>query len=263
MPGTVARADLPEPWLTIPNLVTGLRVCGSMCCFAIAAARSDSSWNLAGLIVYWVLDSLDGFLARALHQETRTGAQMDIIADRVLITFFYYNHLAGHPQLLVPIGLFLFEYVGPDLYLSIQFLRWPILSPNYFYRIDQRIWKLGNLVWPGQGVQYRSRDRAQSGAGRGPSDDSSVPCPDRSEDLFLGTPAQAAMAGGKVDLDQPRRGPHQLGSSSWRPRVWTACGATLRDAGGRPSVESRTPARTAGVPVPDRWGIARSHHDLR
>ena len=73
VPGTVARADLPEPWLTIPNLVTGLRVCGSMCCFAIAAARSDSSWNLAGLIVYWVLDSLDGFLARALHQGPGPG----------------------------------------------------------------------------------------------------------------------------------------------------------------------------------------------
>ena len=71
---------------------------------------------------------------------------MDIIADRVLITFFYYNHLAGHPQSLVPIGLFLFEYVGPDLSSSIQFLRWPILSPNYFYRIDQRIWKLN---WSG------------------------------------------------------------------------------------------------------------------
>ena len=70
------------------------------------------------------------------------GAQMDIIADRLIITFFYFNHLARHPELMLPIGLFLFEYVGLDLYLSIQFLRWPIVSPNYFYRVDRQIWTL-------------------------------------------------------------------------------------------------------------------------
>jgi CDP-diacylglycerol--glycerol-3-phosphate 3-phosphatidyltransferase len=140
--GTLARTKLPEPPLTYANLVTWLRIAGSTMCFTMAAARSDPRWNLAGLVVYWALDLLDGFLARALHQETRMGAQMDIIADRLLITFFYYNHLAGHPALLAPVGLFLFEYVGLDLYLSIQFLRWPIVSPNYFYQVDRRIWVL-------------------------------------------------------------------------------------------------------------------------
>ena len=70
------------------------------------------------------------------------GAQLDIIADRVLIVFFYHNYLTGHPQLLLPVGLFLFQYIGLDLYLSLQFLRWPILSPNYFYLVDRRIWAL-------------------------------------------------------------------------------------------------------------------------
>jgi hypothetical protein len=69
---------------------------------------------------------------RALRQETRTGAQKDIIADRVLITFFCWDHLVSHPQLLLPVGLFLFEFIGIDLYLSMQFLRWPILSFDYF-----------------------------------------------------------------------------------------------------------------------------------
>lgn len=140
--GMITRTQLPEPPLTYANLVTWLRIAGSLLCFAMAAVRSDVRWNLAGLVVYWVLDLLDGFLARSLHQETRMGAQMDIIADRLLITFFYYNHLASHPGLLAPVGLFLFQYVGLDLYLSIQFLRWPIVSPNYFYRIDRRIWLL-------------------------------------------------------------------------------------------------------------------------
>ena len=140
--GTLVRTDRPEPPLTVANLVTWLRIAGSIFCFAMAAVHADPAWNLAGLVVYWALDLVDGFLARALRQETRMGAQMDIIADRLLITFFYFNHLASHPQLLLPIGLFLIEFVGLDLYLSIQFLRWPIVSPNYFYRIDRRIWML-------------------------------------------------------------------------------------------------------------------------
>lgn len=136
------RTASHESPLTWANLVTCLRVTGSITCFTIAALRGDASWNLAGLLIYWALDSIDGFLARALHQETRMGAQMDIIADRLLITFFYYNVLSRDPHLLLPAGLFLFQYLGPDLYRSIQFLRWPILSPNYFHQVDQRIWAL-------------------------------------------------------------------------------------------------------------------------
>jgi CDP-diacylglycerol--glycerol-3-phosphate 3-phosphatidyltransferase len=122
--------------------VTGLRLTGSLLCFAVAAARGDPRWSLAGLALHWALDSLDGFLARLLRQETRTGAQLDILADRLTITFFYFNHLTRHPDLAVPVGLFLFQYVGLDLFLSMQFLRWPIVSPNYFYRVDRQIWLL-------------------------------------------------------------------------------------------------------------------------
>jgi CDP-diacylglycerol---glycerol-3-phosphate 3-phosphatidyltransferase len=131
-----------ESPLTWANLVTCLRVTGSVACFTVSALGGGASWNLAGLVIYWALDITDGFLARALNQETRMGAQMDIIADRLLITFFYYNALARNPDLLLPAGLFLFQYIGLDLYLSIQFLRWPILSPNYFHQVDRRIWML-------------------------------------------------------------------------------------------------------------------------
>ncbi|HEV8454768.1 MAG TPA: CDP-alcohol phosphatidyltransferase family protein [Gemmatimonadales bacterium] len=138
---TTRNAPHESP-LTWANLVTCLRVTGSITCFTVAALGGGTPWNLAGLLIYWALDSIDGFLARALHQETRMGAQMDIIADRLLITFFYYNALSRNPHLLLAAGLFLFQYAGPDLYLSIQFLRWPILSPNYFHRVDRRIWAL-------------------------------------------------------------------------------------------------------------------------
>jgi len=45
--GTIARTSLPEPPVTIPNLVTWMRIFGSLFCFAIAAARFDPRWNLA------------------------------------------------------------------------------------------------------------------------------------------------------------------------------------------------------------------------
>lgn len=130
-----------ELW-TWANGVTVIRCVGGLILLSIAAVTQAESWNIAGLLVYWSLDSLDGFLARRLNQETRLGAQMDILADRLLAAFFYLNFLATHPTLIVPVVLFLFEFMGLDHYLSNQFMRWPIRSPNYFYEIDPVIWRL-------------------------------------------------------------------------------------------------------------------------
>jgi CDP-diacylglycerol--glycerol-3-phosphate 3-phosphatidyltransferase len=90
--------------------------------------------------VYWVLDVVDGFLARRFDQETRIGAQMDILADRVLVAFFYLNYAMAYPHLMVPVAMFLFQFMGIDHYLSNQFMRWPIKSPNYFHQVDRTIW---------------------------------------------------------------------------------------------------------------------------
>lgn len=113
-----------------------------MVLFPLAAVRGNATLNYVGLGVYWALDVLDGFLARRLNQETRIGAQMDILGDRMQVSFFYLNYLYMHPQAVVPVSLFLVQFMGIDHYLSNQFMRWPILSPNYFHRVDPRIWKL-------------------------------------------------------------------------------------------------------------------------
>jgi CDP-diacylglycerol--glycerol-3-phosphate 3-phosphatidyltransferase len=130
-----------ELW-TWANAVTLLRCVVGLTLFSIAAVTHEAVWNVAGLLVYWSLDTLDGFLARRLNQETRLGAQMDILADRLLAAFFYLNFLTTHPGLVVPVVLFLFEFMGFDHYLSNQFMRWPIRSPNYFYEVDPLIWRL-------------------------------------------------------------------------------------------------------------------------
>ena len=140
---------LNEDLRTWANAVTLIRTVGGLVLFSVAAFKHSASWNLAGLAMYWGLDVLDGYLARALNQETRFGAQMDILSDRFLVAFFYLNYLAMYPEMAVVIALFLFEFMVLDHYLSNQFMRWSLLSPNYFYVVDRTIWLL-NWSPPGK-----------------------------------------------------------------------------------------------------------------
>jgi CDP-diacylglycerol--glycerol-3-phosphate 3-phosphatidyltransferase len=140
--GTLRSGLVAEDLRTWANGVTLVRTVAGLALFATAAIERSLAWNLAGLAVYCGLDVLDGFLARALNQETRFGAQLDILSDRFLMAFFYLNYLALHPEMVVAIALFLFEFMVLDHYLSNQFLRWSLLSPNYFYVVDRTIWRL-------------------------------------------------------------------------------------------------------------------------
>jgi CDP-diacylglycerol--glycerol-3-phosphate 3-phosphatidyltransferase len=146
-PAAGATAPVPsrdrlvrETWRTWANLATAVRVAACLACFVAAALTASEAWNLTGLVLYWVLDVVDGGIARALRQETRIGAQLDILADRLLIGAFYANYLRAHPGLAVPIAMHLLQFVVLDQYLSLQFMRWPCLSPNYFYEVDRTIW---------------------------------------------------------------------------------------------------------------------------
>jgi len=125
---------------TWANLVTGLRIAAAFVLFAIAWQTGLLRWSLYALVVYWVGDLLDGWLARALHQETLLGAQLDILADRILVILFYVSYVVHRPGKTLAALLFLFEFAVLDTYLSNQFMRWPILSPNYFYVVDRETW---------------------------------------------------------------------------------------------------------------------------
>jgi CDP-diacylglycerol--glycerol-3-phosphate 3-phosphatidyltransferase len=138
--GGLTRA-VESPW-TWANLATSVRVIACLIVFGYAYRTGSATWNFVGLGLYWALDVLDGFLARAFDQETRLGAQMDILADRILVCLFYVNYLVLHPTMLVPVFLFLFQFMGIDHHLSNQYLRWPIKSPNYFYLVDRTVYAL-------------------------------------------------------------------------------------------------------------------------
>lgn len=144
-----ACGSAEENLYTAANAVTLLRLVISTILFAASAYLHNPALNLAGLAVYWVGDVADGFLARRLNQETLVGAQWDILADRLSVAFFYLNYLVLYPYLAPAIVLFLVQFMVVDHYLSNQYLRWPIMSPNYFYRVDPAIWRL-NWSKPGK-----------------------------------------------------------------------------------------------------------------
>ena len=137
-----SRDGPQENLRTTANAVTLTRLIVATVLFAASAYLRNPMLNLAGLAVYWVGDVADGFLARRLNQETLFGAQWDILADRMSVAFFYLNYLVLYPNLAPAIVLFLVQFMVIDHYLSNQYLRWPIMSPNYFYRVDPTIWKL-------------------------------------------------------------------------------------------------------------------------
>lgn len=125
-----------------PNIITLLRLVISLTFFTLAIQKMNPLYNFIGLGIHWLGDVLDGFYARRLKQETILGAEIDIIADRIEILFFYVNFLFFNPELFLPVLIYIIDFAFVDFYLSFQFIKYDIISPNYFYKVDQKVYKL-------------------------------------------------------------------------------------------------------------------------
>lgn len=104
--------------------------------------KQSFNYGLIGFFIHWIGDFIDGFYARKLKQETILGAEIDIIADRLEIIFFYVIFLHFRPHLFLPATLYLIDYAFVDFYLSYQFVKYDIISPNYFYKVDKTVYLL-------------------------------------------------------------------------------------------------------------------------
>jgi undecaprenyl-diphosphatase len=138
IPG-LARPERERFW-TWATVVTMVRTIGSLTLIVLAIRGHSMSVLLGGLAVYWVGDILDGWLARRLDQETRIGAVADILSDRLSVVPFFVGVVWLERTWAVPVGVYLAEFLVVDLLLSLAFLAWPLVSPNYFYLVDHRIW---------------------------------------------------------------------------------------------------------------------------
>ncbi len=132
----------PGPFRTVPNLITVIRTLAATA-LAITALNVDDRvpWLIAGYLTYWIGDSLDGLAARVLNQETRAGAVFDICSDRLNTGLLAAGLILHEPDLAVPIAIFLVNFMVVDMVLSLSFLLWPIVSPNYFAQVDETVFR--------------------------------------------------------------------------------------------------------------------------
>lgn len=131
-----------DRWGTAATLVTAARTVGTVALWGVAVTTGDDRWLLAALLCYWLGDIADGTLARLTHRETRTGAVLDVLADRLSVCLVVAGYVTTHPQATVPASVFLTQFVVLDAYLTLAFTRWSLLSPNYFHLVDPTIHRL-------------------------------------------------------------------------------------------------------------------------
>ena len=140
-----------ESLLTLANGVTLARTAGCLTAVTLSIATGRPELLFAGLAIHCVGDMADGIVARRRDEETRAGAVLDIVSDRLCIAVYYLSY--GHLQhdMLVPIALFLFQFMVLDAHLSLAFLNWPLRSLNYFYLVDRALY-VWNWSTPGKAL---------------------------------------------------------------------------------------------------------------
>jgi phosphatidylglycerophosphate synthase len=130
------------PFATVPNVVTAVRTVLAVLIGAVAVAGADLGLLAVAYAVFWVGDIADGWTARRLGQETRVGAVFDIVCDRACTGILCVGLVASVPSALPVVAVFVLSFMVLDSMLSMAFLCWPVLSPNYFYLVDRRVWQL-------------------------------------------------------------------------------------------------------------------------
>lgn len=146
-PGDEATLDVwadpaTERFATPATILTFVRTIASISLSGLAIHQSSLRLLVAALAVHWIGDILDGRIARWFHHETRIGAVLDILCDRLGAAAFYIGLAWLHPEFTVAVMLYLFEFMVLDNYLSLAFLAWRMRSPNYFFVVDRTIFRL-------------------------------------------------------------------------------------------------------------------------
>jgi len=137
----------PESIFSIPNIITFLRFVVSMIFFILAIHTMDITYNYIGLVIHWLGDIADGNYARFFKQETIVGAEIDLIADRVEVLFFFVIFLVFYPHLYLPVTIYILNFAFLDLFLCYQFVKFDIISINYFYKVDPVVHKWNFSFW--------------------------------------------------------------------------------------------------------------------
>jgi cardiolipin synthase (CMP-forming) len=83
--GQDAAAVETDRVLTIPNIISIIRLAGVPLFLWLVLGPEADGWALAVLMLSGVTDWLDGYLARKLNQTSKFGQVLDPVADRLYI----------------------------------------------------------------------------------------------------------------------------------------------------------------------------------
>ncbi len=103
-----------DRWLTVPNLLSGLRLLGVPLFLWLLLGPHQDGWALGVLAASGFTDWADGALARKLGQLSRIGALLDPLADRLYILATLVGLVLRH---VIPLWLAL-VIVGRDVVLT-------------------------------------------------------------------------------------------------------------------------------------------------
>lgn len=129
-----------DPW-TVANRISLVRTVAAIAVGALATSRHSLPLLAVAYGVYWLGDMLDGAVARRTGTETRQGAVLDIVCDRASCGMLATTYLSLRPAAAPAIAVYLVQFMVVDSVLSLGFLRWPIVSPNYFAQVDRRLYR--------------------------------------------------------------------------------------------------------------------------
>ncbi|WP_433288907.1 CDP-alcohol phosphatidyltransferase family protein [Micromonospora sp. CA-244673] len=130
------------PLRTVPNYITAIRTIAAVTLGVVALVAGSVALLAVAYGIYWLGDVLDGWAARRLGQETRAGAVLDIVSDRACTAVLCVGLVSLVPDVAAVALVFLLSFLVLDTMLSLAFLCWPVISPNYFHLVDRRVWAL-------------------------------------------------------------------------------------------------------------------------
>jgi phosphatidylglycerophosphate synthase len=138
-----APRDRELVW-TGATMVTLARAVICSVLFVLAIGQHAWSLVLVALITNMVLDTLDGELARRHDHETVFGAQIDGAVDRLVVVLVVAATMSERADTATALlGLVVcLQFALVDHVLSTQFLRFGLWSPDHFYAVDERVWRI-------------------------------------------------------------------------------------------------------------------------
>jgi len=133
-----------EQILTLATALTTLRACATTAIFVIAIISHSHADLLIALAISMFFDFLDGIAARLRDRETILGAQLDGLADRLAAFFVVAGVITmqGQTQTVIVAAAVWFQFGVVDQFLSAQFLRFGLWSPDHTYVVDRATWRL-------------------------------------------------------------------------------------------------------------------------